>query len=433
MIYWAPLLHFYQPPTQIHAVLRKVCDEAYRPLIEVFEENPNAKVTVNICAVLTELLAECGYTDVIKGLRRLAERGQIEFVGSAKYHPILPLMPLEETERQIRRNHLANRYHFGEAYRPRGFFPPELCYSKDVLEPVIASRHDWMLLSGVACPAAWPMDIVYEAGFEEERIAVLFRDDILSNKISFQSIDGQGFLEHLRQLRKDGSNIYVVTAMDAETFGHHIQNWQNLFLAKVYESIAPPESTYKELKQRQPLAAQHKALFEFQKEPAAADIQVVTVSELLELFPMGPRIEPIPSSWSTSAEDIKARNFYPLWKDPKNPIHHLQWEHLEICLDMVKAALKAADNPASRQHAQIARALMDEAQHSCQFWWASKRPMWDINMVYLGLQSQQQVVLNALKSIRLSSASQDIKHQYYNQGIISREISHRIAEDLMTG
>ncbi|HWQ29267.1 MAG TPA: hypothetical protein VNN12_09615, partial [Dehalococcoidia bacterium] len=90
-IYWAPLLHFYQPPIQIPEVLRKVVDESYRPLLEVFQQYPYARVTVNINGVLTEMLFESGYTDVIDGLRELAERGQLEFVGSAKYHAILPL------------------------------------------------------------------------------------------------------------------------------------------------------------------------------------------------------------------------------------------------------------------------------------------------------------------------------------------------------
>jgi predicted glycosyl hydrolase (DUF1957 family) len=414
-------------------VLKKVCDEAYRPLIDVFEENPQAKATVNICAVLTELLWECGHDDVIKGLRRLGERGQLEFTGSGKYHPILPLIPREEIERQIRRNHLSNRYYLGEAYIPRGFFPPELCYSKETLEPIIASRHEWILLSGTACPASWPMDIICEAGSEEERIAVFFRDDILSNRISFQSVDGQGFLEHLRQLQKGESDIYVITAMDAETFGHHIQNWEKLFLAKVYESLLPSESPYKTIKQRQRLAVQHRALFEFQKETPVGGIRVVTISQLLELFPRRMKVEPIPSSWSTTADDIKGHNFYPLWKDRGNPIHHLQWEHLDICLDIVKTALEVGDNPTSRKHGQIARGLLDEALHSCQFWWASKRQMWDINMVYLGLQQQQAVILNALKSIRSSGASQELKHKYYYQGIIARDIAYRISEGLVTG
>src|SRR6476646_4326066 len=81
-IYWANLLHFYQPPIQLPEVLRKIVDESYRPLIDVFEQHPQAKASVNINGVTTEMLYESGYQDVIDGLRGLAERGQIEFVGS---------------------------------------------------------------------------------------------------------------------------------------------------------------------------------------------------------------------------------------------------------------------------------------------------------------------------------------------------------------
>ncbi|MBU0980650.1 MAG: hypothetical protein KJ709_07615, partial [Nanoarchaeota archaeon] len=40
------------------------------------------------------------------------------------------------------------------------------------------------------------------------------------NKISFQELGPQDFLEHLRAFKGDRENIYVVTAMDAETYGH---------------------------------------------------------------------------------------------------------------------------------------------------------------------------------------------------------------------
>ena len=39
-IYWANLLHFYQPPIQIPEILRKVVNESYRPLIEVHRAVP---------------------------------------------------------------------------------------------------------------------------------------------------------------------------------------------------------------------------------------------------------------------------------------------------------------------------------------------------------------------------------------------------------
>jgi len=64
MIYWAQLFHFYQPSTQRPSVLEKICDESYRPLLDVFREYRSAKATVNINGVLTEMLKDCGHSDI---------------------------------------------------------------------------------------------------------------------------------------------------------------------------------------------------------------------------------------------------------------------------------------------------------------------------------------------------------------------------------
>ena len=183
MIYWAPLLHFYQPPTQLHWVLRKVCNESYRPLVDLFTDLPHARVTININAVLTEMLNDHGFDDVLAGLRELAKRGQVEFTGSGKYHPVLPLIPPTEMERQISHNYKSNKRLLGEVYEPKGFFPPEMCYSRDILKPVADSGHQWIIISGVACPVAWPMNVIHQIDADGQKIAVLFRDNIPIGKV----------------------------------------------------------------------------------------------------------------------------------------------------------------------------------------------------------------------------------------------------------
>jgi len=428
-IYWASLLHFYQPPIQIPEVLRKVVDESYRPLLDVFKQQPHAKVNVNINGVLTEMLYESGYSDVIDGLRELAERGQVEFVGSAKYHAILPLVDAQEQRRQIRRNHLTNRHFFGEAYNPKGFFPPEMCYDRSILDPIADFGHEWVIMSGVACPAPWPMNLVYQAkSVEGVDVAIIFRDDVLSNRISFQDIDGKGFVEHLRAAHGNAGDMYIVTAMDAETFGHHIENWDQLFLAEAYEEVRP----YEAVVQARPLAQSTRTLLTMTA-PAAEDTDRVvssTISEIVEQFPLGDVIEPLPASWSTTHDDIKAGVPYPLWQAPGNYIHKLQWEHVDIALALVQVAQETADGAVSQRHAEIARGLMDPALHSCQFWWASRRPHWDINMIARGLDQQADVVVNAFRSINLSGAPEQVKRDAYYKVVAARDLQHKIHDQL---
>jgi len=135
-MYWVNFLHIYQPPTQTEEIVRKVTEECYEKLISVLEDGPQGKITLNISAVLTEQLDRYGYSDVIERLGKLAEKGQIEFTGSAMYHPILPLIPEGEVVRQIEMNTKINKRYFGEIYNPKGFSPPEMCYSFDVAKIV---------------------------------------------------------------------------------------------------------------------------------------------------------------------------------------------------------------------------------------------------------------------------------------------------------
>jgi len=430
MIYWAPLLHFYQPPTQVYWVLKKICDESYRPLIRLFNEVPNAKVTVNICASLTDLLIEHGMSDVIDGLKDLAARGRIEFVGSAKYHPILPLIPQEEVMRQIVLNHNTNCACFGGVYAPSGFFPPEMCYSHDIVESIMETGHRWIILSGIACPVAWPQSVIHRVSVDGQSIQVVFRDDILSNKISFREVDAKGFITHLRQLSEGQEDIYVVTAMDAETFGHHIKKWETLFLGEVYEEIVHMEPVKKGIRQLRRLVDEQKEIFHSSDSLKEADIGVVTISQLMQLFPAGESIEPHSSSWSTSGDDITEGNPYPLWKSKYNSIHQLLWEHMNIVMELAYKAMEVADCDSARHYADIARSTLDKALHSDQFWWANSDYRFDANMVNRGLVQQREVVYNAYKAIRLSNAGEAVKTEFYYRVIASRDLRSSIMDHL---
>ena len=430
MIYWAPFLHFYQPSTQFHAILKKVTNESYRPLLKMFLEHPYAKVTINICGVLTELLNNHGAEDVIADIKKLALNNQLEFVDSGKYHPILPLISQKERKRQIELNHKANKFFFGNAYKVRGFFPPEMCYSDEVGHLVASMGYDWILLSGIACSDKWPLNFISSIPAGSSSLKVFFRDDVLSNKISFRNIGSAGFLREIVSLTKGEKDAYIITAMDAETFGHHIRNWEKLFLKKVYETIDAIENTCRHgnIKQKTDLTGAYKKIFFGLKE--TPHIQVLTISELINKMPTKKTKVPRPSSWSSTKEDIVKNDYYPLWKGIKSQIHELQWEHVGMCFEMVDNALsQKKSNEQSKRFAVIARGLMDKAIYSCQFWWANKeRGTWDINLINKGLMLQEEVLLNAYKSITLSSATTNVKKDFYHKFVASRDIASKIRD-----
>src|SRR3990167_10941147 len=96
---WAHFLHIYQPSAQHPGILEKIVNESYRPLLRGFYKIGETKITLNINSVLTELLFENGFRDVVEDIAQLVEMGKIELVGSAKFHPFLPLIPESEVIR----------------------------------------------------------------------------------------------------------------------------------------------------------------------------------------------------------------------------------------------------------------------------------------------------------------------------------------------
>lgn len=427
MIYWAPFLHFYQPPTQFHAILKRICKESYRPLLKIFAEHQEAKVTVNIAGVLTEAWNDHGGEDIIQTIAELGKLGRLEFVESAKYHAILPLIPEEEIRRQIELNHKTNEYFYKKAYKPRGFFPPEMCYSNELGRILSGLGYEWVILSGAACTANWPLDVIYKANFSKHKLTTFFRDDILSNKISFQNIDIQGFMTELTGLAQGKEDIYVITAMDAETFGHHIQHWEELFLGELYETLEGGAAEYANITHDADVAKSHKDILDSE---VLEKIKVVTISELLDKFPIKVSTQPSPSSWSTSKDEIARGDFYPLWNDPANPIHKLQWEHIALCFELVNTAINLKGNKESQHYADVSRSLLDRAIHSCQFWWANKGRMWDINMINMGLILQEEVLLNAYKAISSSGCEEKIRKNSYRLLVSARDIAYKIRDYL---
>jgi len=397
----------------------------------MFLEHSSAKVTINISGILTELLDEHGAGDIISDIKNLAENSQLEFVDSGKYHPILPLIPGKEVRRQITLNKRTNFHFFRDAYKPKGFFPPEMCFSGDLAQQLFDMGYEWVLLSGIACPEQWPLDVIYKIPFDKKGLSVFFRDDVLSNKISFHSLDSEGFIAEMISLTKGKQDAYIITAMDAETFGHHIQHWEDLFLAQVYEKIDAEENShsYENIKQKSNLANMHREIL---NSKGMSQVKVVTISELLKKFSSKTSKMPIPSSWSTNRDDLLRGDFYPLWKSRNNRIHELQWEHIQVCFELTDeiSTLKGAGE--ARRFATIARGLLDMAIHSCQFWWANKeRGLWDINLVNKGLMLQEEVVLNAYKAIKVSKADDDIKREFYHKVIAARDTAGKIRDLLL--
>jgi alpha-amylase/alpha-mannosidase (GH57 family) len=352
-MYWSNFLHIYQPPTQTEAIVRKVTNEGYRTLVRVLKESPGGKITLNISAVLTEQLARYGLDDVIRGLRELAERGQVEFTGSAMYHPILPLIPKDEVIRQIKLNTDVNQHYFGEIYKPAGFFPPEMCYSYEVAQTVAELGFRWIIVDEVSFKGKID-SVKYDRLYKIEGLGdflVFFKERPFSAGITYGTYpSAEPFLAALKdRLQKQ---TYLLTGTDGEVYGHHRPGQEKL-LSEVFARDVP---------------------------------KTCTISELIKHFVQVDTVSPLPSSWSTWEDEMAQGIPYPQWQYPGHELHRLQWQLTDFVLHTVKEALPGAPRFSE------ARNLLDQGLHSCQYWWASCRPWWSVEMIESGAQKLYQAV-----------------------------------------
>jgi len=343
-MFWSNFIHIYQPPTQSFEIVEKVTNESYRTLVRILKKYEKAKITLNINASLTEQFAKYGFDDVIGGLKELAQDRRIEFTASAKYHPILPLIPDEEIKRQVELNTETNRKYFGDSYNPVGFFPPEMCYSAHIAEIVKELGFKWIIIDEIGFNGK--LDQVKNDKIHKiksfDNFFVFFKERNFSAGLTYGKYPG--FNEFVKDIKNLNEKFYLLTGTDGEVYGHHRPGQENL-LSETYENGL---------------------------------IKTCTISELFSQFNEIIEVSPLACSWSTWEKEMKDKIPFPQWNYPGNEIHKLQWELAYLSINLIKNADQNLKNYV------IARDFLDKGLHSCQWWWASARPWWDTGMIEKG-------------------------------------------------
>lgn len=355
-MFWANFLHIYQPPIQKPYWVNRVAKESYYKIFRLLIENPSAKITMNINSGLLEMLEKCGHIDIIEMIEKLIFRGQLELTGSAKYHPLLPFLPEKEVIRQIKLNEKTLAHYFGSKKKLnlKGFFPPEMAFSPQLAKTIADLGYKWIVVDELSFPREGPKqkyDRIYQMpGFKD--FSIFFRERQMSWVIlSGQIGTGRLLIQNLGERLK--KQEYLLTAMDGETFGHHRPGLEML-LFEIYKSNL---------------------------------LKTVKISELFDLFPKRESIKPISSTWALMEKDLEKKKPFARWDDKDNPIHQAQWKLTRLAIKAVTEASKKA------QGYNKVRQILDRALHSDQYWWASAKPWWSIEMIERGAKELYEAVI----------------------------------------
>ncbi|MCM8787361.1 MAG: hypothetical protein NC935_04830 [Candidatus Omnitrophica bacterium] len=341
-LYWINFLHLYQPPWQKKEIVEEFTNKSYRYILNILKKYPKTKITMNISGCLTEQLLNYGFRDILDDIKKLTLKKQIELVGSAMYHPILPLIPEDEVIRQIKLNENINSKIFGKAwgvskkiYGLRGFFMPEMAYSKKVAKIISKMGYEWIILDEIALDGKFN-NINWSTKYyikdvkcknSKENFIVVFRDrKFYKNTFETEKID--------KMLKnKNLNNIFIVTARDGEGY--------NLNLNK-------------------------KTLETIEKVVRNKNVETMTISEYLKKIKNKKDVDLKRCNWESDPSEIKRKDYYSIWNNKNNEIHKKLWF-------FIKNIKKVVDKNKNDPNYFWARKHLDKAFTSCTWWWADGR------------------------------------------------------------
>ena len=104
----------------------------------------------------------------------------------------------------------------------------------------------------------------------------------------------------------------------------------------------------------------------FEKLLKRPEIETLTVSEFLAGQSEKIELEIIPSSWESTAKELKNNTPYILWRNEKNKIHRLLWQLADL-------AIQTNNNYKHDDNYSWSRYHLNRGLCSCTFWWASAR------------------------------------------------------------
>lgn len=319
---WINFLHFYQPANIEAKIIEEAAQKSYFRLLRLFEENKNLRLTINISGCLLERMEELGMADFSSRLIPLLKSGRIEIVGTAAYHAFLPLLPEKEIIFQIKEQEKILQKHFGIS-RPKGFFLPEMAYSKEAAVIIKKLGYEYLILDPISYSPKNNNDLealkVYRD--QDSGLKIIFRNRAWSTKYA---------PDYLQRSLATGRAGTIITASDAELYG---------------------------LRHEDPSA---------ELEKVAQDKRLIT-NNLNDLIASTSEIEDIilrPSSWESSERELSSKNPYALWSAKKNQLHKILWELAGLSIQVVDSNLKDPGYSWARWH--LSRGLA-----SCSWWWAS--------------------------------------------------------------
>ncbi len=236
-VYHALGLHMHQPPGNIDLLLKTdeweakqiiLCYE--RPLRYAMQYEDVARLHLDFSGILLEQLCDrhiierfSDVVDLSRLMREYPSAGNIEFLGMGYYHPLFPLIPMEDWRPQIERwKQQAKKLGLNAS----GFWPPEMGFCMEMIPVLKDTGFKYAVVDSVHVkPKEGGMraeDIKYRphiAEYDSAEIVIIPRDRDISNAQESGLDPGWFEREVMHKTERCEGNCLVTTWSDGENGG----------------------------------------------------------------------------------------------------------------------------------------------------------------------------------------------------------------------
>ena len=197
--YHALGLHMHQPPDNLKLLIETnewearqiiLCYE--RPLRYAHRHKKVARLNIGFSGILLEQFTDSYIVDryrhiidIPQMLEAYREAENIEWIGMGYFHPIFPLIPMEDWELQLLRGKEKIKEVFGK--EPRGFWPSEMAFCMEMIPALRRCGYEYVVVDSVHVEALEEErreDLVYQphlSRYENDEITIIARDRDISN------------------------------------------------------------------------------------------------------------------------------------------------------------------------------------------------------------------------------------------------------------
>lgn len=305
-MFWAHAVHVDLPVDAGSAEAHRAAS-ALTVLLDVVDRSVVGQLSLAISGAATVAFARHGEGRVLDRIAALRDQMRLDLLATAMHGALLPLLPPEEIHRQLDLSDAENERVFGDLYRPLLLWSPQLAYSRKVAEVAAKRGLIGMIVDELAMrrgAAPWPGRTVPALeglpGF-----FLLPRSRVVSDAMQADGIHAREDLLRLAPGLRWEQERYLLTT---EESGRELRTHDEL--AKTFH----------------------------------VDISV-RASALIEHFPLGGTVSPLPCSARTRAEELHRGIPFSAWFSPDSPLQDAQWRFylgtLETLRELERQGLQA--------------------------------------------------------------------------------------------